>query len=471
MKIRALLYSMIAAFAVAFSACDDDLNSVGNTILPDSDNIAMKVDTIFNITAETYSFDNRIYARTTKGTFGDYTDPILGRVKSDYLCEFNCPEDGTLHSKLFAIDSVQVRLFFSKYTGDDSAPMGITMFEVDKKELEYNTYTNIDPTEYSSMDKVFAKAAFSIRNTLSVKDAYGNETHKVLSVDADTTKGWDFVNAWKADSTNLQNSDKFKKNVLKGLYITPTYGSGALIDVLRTEFNIYYRYNAGKKVNENADSIGFNIFRLVVTDEVTQMNRVENKIDLPSLNSYTDRTFMKTPAGLCTQLNIPIAEIADKMGDMRNINAATFSLLGFTEEEASLGFNRPSDILLINKDSLDGFFNSKDNILGEERNANTQVLISRSGKDTDIPYNNYNFGNIANIINHYVTLYKDTGSPSQVQMLMVPISTNSFLSAEGNSTTTKAYHMMSPTAAILRTSDKHIKMPLIFSKYNSQSNK
>ena len=117
---------MIVTLAVTITACNDDLNSIGNNILPDSDSIDVKWDTIFNITAETYSFQDKIYARTANGVFGDYSDDLLGRVKSDFLCEFFCPQNMAFHEDLFAIDSVQVNLLFLKYSGDSLAPMGIT---------------------------------------------------------------------------------------------------------------------------------------------------------------------------------------------------------------------------------------------------------------------------------------------------------------------------------------------------------
>lgn len=453
---------MIATFAVAITACDDDLNSIGNNILPDSDGILLGADTVFNITAETYSFQNKIYARTTKGVFGDYTDDLLGRVKSDFLCEFYCPEDMAFHKDLFAIDSVQVNVLFLKYSGDSLAPMGITAYEIDKKYLEDNNYTNVDPSEYTTMSKVFAKGVYSIKNSQK------SGSYRILTADADTTKGWEFFNAWKSHPEYFKDSKSLKENVLKGLYITPTYGSGALVDVSYTMLDVYYRFNAGKKVNEDTDSIGYGLFSLNVTPEVIQMNHVENTIDMAKLNAYTDRTFMKTPAGLCTKLNIPLADIITAMGDKKNLNAATFKLLGFSEEEAKLGTSQPTNILLIHKDSLDGFFAQRKNNLSLASNANTISVISRSTSSTS--YNTYDFGNMANIISYYIKYYKEKGiSPvPNLELLMLPVSLESTLSSSGSTTSTSAYHLMSPTSAILRTGDKQVKMPLIFSKYNSQ---
>lgn len=463
MKIKALLYSIIATFAVAFTACDDDLNSVGNNILPDSDSIDVKWDTVFNIKAETYSFEDKIYARTTNGVFGDYTDDLLGRVKADFLCELRVPQDAAFHKELFAIDSVQVNLLFLKYSGDSLAPMGITAYEVDKKYLEENYYTNIDPTEYSSMSRVFAKGAFAIKNTAK------SGAFRIMTADADTTKGWEFFDTWKSHPEYFKNSKTFKENVLKGLYITPTYGTGAAIDVSYTTMDIYYRFNAGKKAYEDTDSIGYGLFSLNATEEITQMNHVENKIDMPKLNAYTDRTFMKTPAGLCTKLNIPIGRIVEMMGDNKNLNAATFKLLGFSEEEAKLVGNRPTNILLIHKDSLDGFFADRKNELGMSNNANTISVIERNIKYS--PFNSYDFGNIANIISHYIDVYKSKGTlnaNTNLELLMLPVTLGKTTSSSGATTSTNVYHLMSPTSAILRTGSDQIKMPLIFSKYNSQ---
>lgn len=456
---------MIVTLVVATTACDDDLNSVGNNIRPESDEIALGWDTISNITAETYSFQDRIYARTVKSVFGDYTDNILGRVKADFLSEFFCPEDMAFHKDLFAIDSVQVSLYVTRYSGDSLAPMGITAYEVDKKYLEDDYYTNIDPKDFTTMSKIFAQGVFSMKNTPNING------YRVISADADTMRGWDFFNKWKTNPEFFKDSKTFRENILKGLYITPTYGSGALADVGYTMLDVFYRYNAGKKVNENTDSIGYGLFRLNTTLEVVQMNHVENKIDVSNttgLNKYTDRTFMKTPAGVCTKLNIPLGSIIDLMKDKKNLNAATFKLMGFSEEEANLRLNKPSSILLIHKDSLDGFFSgSGKNYLTSSNNSIS--VISRGTSN-----NTYDFSNIANVISYYIKEYQQRGiNPNNVplELLMLPVSLESTLTSSGSVSSTRIYHLMSPTEAILRTGTGKMKMPLIFSKYSSQSNK
>lgn len=459
MKIKTLLSTLIVALAVIFASCDDNLNVIGNNIQPDSDGISLAADTI-NVTATTYSFNNRIYARTTKGVVGEYTDPILGKVKSDYLCEFRSgyPVEGkAFDDRIFSVDSVQVNVLFVNHSGESEAVMGITAYEVDKKFLDGNDlYTDIDPEEYCTKEKVYAKGMFSIKKS-------SNGEANIASMDADTTKGWDIYNAWK--NNDLKDSETFKKNVLKGLYITNTFGSGTLIEVAYTTLDVYYRINAGKKVHENTDSIVSRMFRLNVTQEVVQMNRVQNTIDIEALQGQRDtRTFMKSPAGVCTQINIPIKDIVNRMGNKKNINSASLKLLGFTEAETELGeIRKPSYVLFMHKDSVDSYFRD-----GGYASSKGGIIVSRASNNTY----NINSGNIASTLSYYIDYYKKNNMAIEdtLRYLLVPIDAETaYNSSSGTYVPTgKSTHLMYPSSAILRTDPKNLKMPLIFSKYNNQ---
>ena len=112
-----------------------------------------------------------------------------------------------------------------------------------------------------------------------------------------------------------------------------------------------------------------------------------NKEALQRLVNDNSCTYMKSPAGIFTEVTLPIEEIT--------IEHETDSLLS-----ATISFNRlnsgidlteypvdaPSTILMVHKDSLDSFFETK------TLYDNTTSYI------TSLSENAYTFGNISNII-------------------------------------------------------------------------
>lgn len=471
MNFRALFSTIfILITSITFIACDDDLNAVGNSIQPNGDDITLNPDTV-TLEANTLSFDNKIYARTQLGTLGNYNDLLLGNIKADYLCEFYCPRDlqfagGAKDSSYLAIDSVYLDILFTDYIGDPNALMGIRAYEL-KKELDNskeNYYTDLDISGYYNKSNPLASTAYVIKS-LPNDSYYGL---KRLRLDMNGTGLGDrILAAWKRDTTALADSDKFKE-ILKGLYITNDYGSGNLVNVNRTMLNVYYKYN-GRNSDNTADSIrsGAQI-RFQVVSDVIQLNKVQNS-DLSFLTNANNpdnkgKSYMKTPAGVFSEIVVPIGEIAKKQKEKgKIINSATFSIKGYTEAEAKQGFKQPTTLLLINKDSIENFFeknNKVDNL--------TSLIANR-----DSTRNTYNFGNIALTINHTLTeLSKDDKEIEETAKLhyyLMPVDVTT--STSNNTTETRAYHTILPYGAILRTDEENLRIPILFSKFNKEKTK
>lgn len=457
MKFKTFLSTLAVSAVFLFTACDDDLNSIGNNIQPGGDDVELKPDTVV-ITAETVSFEDKIYAQTEFGTLGKYTDPILGTVKSDYLCEFYTASDLTFKDNFERIDSLSLDIVFETYSGDPNATMGLTAYELTSN-LDKNWYTNIDATSYCDMTKPLGKTAYTIKS-MPVSNYMRTLSLKLDKEDI----GKRIYNKWLENPEYLKDSKKFRDNILKGVYVTTDYGSGSLIDVSYTFLNLYYSYWGKKVTDTEIDSLYTYSMRLSVVSDIIQLNRIQNT-DLSSLtnNSDPNKAYMKSPAGVYTQLTVPIGEIAEKRknGNYTVLNSANFKLKGFTEEEVGIGLKRPSTLLMVNKDSIENFFESNnkvDNI--------TSMVISR-----DTTSNTYSFGNMALTIDYYIDqLSKDgkTIQPSDVlKFYLIPVEYKSSTNSSGV-TETWVYNTMRPTGAIFRTDEKNMKMSLIQSKYSSQ---
>lgn len=450
MKIKTLLSLAIIFVATGFIACNDDLNSIGNNIQPGGDDIFVGTDTVF-ITAKTVSFEDSIYARTAYGLLGEYIDPVFGKIKSDYLCEFYCPDSMKFADRTFSIDSIKLATEFVYFTGDTVAPMGLSVYEV-RNPLKAFFFTSIDPKKYTGENpELYGHTSFTIQD---VPDTVISSTrYRTLSTKLNISLANKFYEEWQDRPGTFKNSETMRE-FFKGVYVTTTFGSGTLINTNYTELKIHYK-NYVRNTANTADSVVYSVFRLPVTGEVIQMNHIENDIPKDLFEHSSTKTYLKTPAGVYTELTIPLNDIITKAGVNRKINAANLKIKGYTEEEEKSGLVRPSAILLINKDSLTNFFFKK-----KLHDAKTSFVISRSTST-----NTYDFQNIASVVNHYTDYYKAQGLTTlpDLKYLMIPVS---FSYVQGSSSTiSDIYNQMYPTSAILRTDPNNMKMPIIFSEY------
>jgi hypothetical protein len=476
MKIKTLLILAITFSTITFVACDDDLTSLGSSIQPGGDDIFVGSDTI-NLTAVTRSFNDSVYARTIYGLLGEYSDLIFGNIKSDYLCEFYCAENSAFadpYKMGIIIDSVRLNTEFTYFTGDTVSPMGLSVYEVTKP-LKAFFFTSVNPENYCDMQKLLGQSIFSIQD---VPDTVISSTRiRTISTNLNLELGKRFYKEWKdSDGATFKNSNALKE-FFKGVYVTTNFGSGSIINVDYTEFDIYYTYTyqKGDAAENTVDRDTLGVFRLPVTPEVIQMNHVknsppadmnilDNKLEKPD-NKWPAETYMSTPAGLYTEVTIPLDSIVNAAvagaGKDAVINAANFKILGNTEKEVESGLSRPSDVLFINKDSLPNFFFNR-----KLHDAQTSFVTTRSSTN-----NSYDFGNLASVINHYAKYYKEKGvSPlPDLKYLIIPVTATYTQTTNSSGYTVKVitdlYNQMFPTSAILRTDKKNMKMSIIYSKY------
>lgn len=466
MKIKTLLSLSVALLAVISISCDDNISSLGGNIQPDGDDIIAGGDTI-SVKARTVSFKDSVYARTTRGILGEYIDPLFGKIKSDYLCEFFYPKKDESEvvkpflDNVLSIDSVFLNTGFYTFYGDSISPMGLSVYEITSPLVPF-FFTSIDPTKYCDMTKVLGQSIFTIQNVPDTID----DGYKTLKTRLDLSLGNRIYQEWLDNKDTFTSPENFKE-FFKGVYVTTTFGSGSLIQTEFTEMDVHYTYK-GRNKEDTADSIRTTLLRLSVTPEVVQMNRINNAfpegLEDKEGEYNNQKTYMKTPAGLYTELTIPLGEIIDKIGKDKTLNAVNFVMKGNTEEEDKLNIQRPGTILLINKDSLENFFYKK-----RLHDGISSFVISRSSaSSTSTIYNSYDFGNIASAINHYADHYKNEANVPDLKFLMIPISISTVTnSSTGVVEVTNIYNLMNPTSAILRTEPDNMKMSIVYSKYNN----
>ena len=313
MKNRLFILGVGLGLAI-LGGCNDELSEVGSSIQPDGDKSFVYVDS-FQLSAKTVLMDS-VYARTTSGLLGEIYDPLYGNIKSDYLCQFYCPENYQFQNTPLngVIDSMDLRIFYSSWVGDSLTPMQVTVYPITTVP-ERNFYTNVDPEKYCDMQTVLGQkmyTAYDVTISDSVRNGLTSTTYTpVVRVKLPTEIGQDFYNETVNNPSSFENQDAFNQ-YFPGLYITNTFGSGNLLTVYQTSFFIYYRYTVEGSAGQDSIVNGREQFN--VTREVIQLNHVANANLEPLLLPDEKYTYMRTPAGVYTELTLPITEIKETVG-------------------------------------------------------------------------------------------------------------------------------------------------------------
>ena len=453
MKNRLFILGVGLGLAI-LGGCNDELSEVGSSIQPDGDKSFVYVDS-FQLSAKTVLMDS-VYARTTSGLLGEIYDPLYGNIKSDYLCQFYCPENYQFQNTPLngVIDSMDLRIFYSSWVGDSLTPMQVTVYPITTVP-ERNFYTNVDPEKYCDMQTVLGQkmyTAYDVTISDSIRNGLTSTTYTpVVRVKLPTEIGQDFYNETVNNPGSFENQDAFNQ-YFPGLYITNTFGSGNLLTVYQTSFFIYYRYTVEGSAGQDSIVNGREQFN--VTREVIQLNHVANANLEPLLLPDEKYTYMRTPAGVYTELTLPITEIKETVGS-RFLNNLPLTLHAMPQENWDYAFEPPSYLLLLPTDSVKGFFEQN-----KVENNETAFLSGIYDSST----RTYTFGNISNLIKYQL----ENAPDEDLQVSVIPVSreTQSDSYSGTEYTVTLSNYMLPSGVKIVKDND-YMKVGLTTSEYNS----
>ena len=436
MKSKILFFGLLA---LAFASCDDDINSVGSTIQPPGDVIPTYVDS-FVVTTKTVHIDS-LYAKTSQALLGEFTDPLFGTMKAEYMCQFYCKDNFKFkYSPIDGkIDSIDFKLVYndaalggvSGWVGDSLAPQQVQVYKITSP-LTEDFYTNIDPKKYCDMSqmlgsKVFTAIDKSVPDSIRFDTNNGYYTYTPhVTIELPKELGQQIYDATLNAPENFKDQDAFN-NYFKGLYITTNenIGSGCVLKVGGSGMYIYYKYNETltSKVDGSDSIVVRNTAEVFqVTPEIIQLSHLKNwDMDKLLENPVNNRiSYLKSPAGIYTQITFPIKEMAKKLGTDRTITNFPFSLHFLPQDKWKYALAPPNQVLLIPKDSLQSFFRE-----GRVHNNISTFLSTNYIKSTTSYYETiytntymYDFKNLSTFLQDRLK-----NAPDQdVDMLVVPVS-------------------------------------------------
>ena len=386
-------FSLTALLALSLTGCDEGTGIIGSEIMPPHDEITT-ADSVFRINTQTLAANpDSIVANTNDCYLGSLIDPETNtRTTCDFLAQFHVTEnfslppiqkmikgeDGKVHA-----DSVNLTLYFDTFTGDSLTTMMLTVHELDKNNVlrEDTTYsTNINPAEFVSADS---------QNTTSVNYAINDLSshlstttfYRTINLQLPRTFGDRLLQSYYDDPSNFSNPYKFVRNVCPGFYFEHSGGTGAMLKAYVSAIHLYFSYK------EN-DSIISGVKRMASTGEVIQSTRADNS-PLDKLLNQGDCTYLRSPAGLFTEVEIPVGDIVTGRHYTDSINNARISFRRLNATTTSkFALQQPANVLLLPKSQMYQFFREKR--LPDNRTAFLTPYNSAN--------NAYTFSDISNLI-------------------------------------------------------------------------
>lgn len=474
--------SVVAALMLCFVACDEDTDTIGSSLISDVDNLVATSET-YLVSSKTIVADS-VLSRNTTGYLGRIKDPEANDILScDFMTQFHTLESfsmvdqSTIVSRIngeVAADSCEIRLYTTKTYGDSLTQMKLTAYEMAKPMREDTTYySNYDPstaklirnngiqqnvsyslTDLSVSDSMRSTKDYTPSIRIKLNNPYTDKDGKTYN-----NYGTYLLQKYYEDPTAFRNTYRFIHEVTPGFYFKVTNGLGAMAQIDKTNIFIYFRYQV------NPDSIAKVNTNFAGTEEVLQTTHFGNdKKTLKNISEDPTCTYLKTPAGLFTELTLPVEEIVDGHENDTIVSAKiTLKKINknITSNDYSLGI--PSRLLMIPRDSLYSFF---------EHNSLTDNKVSYQVKYAE--KTGYTYPNIAGLINAMYKAKKSGNySENWNKVVLIPISvTTNTLSSSSTETITRITHDMSMTSTKLvggaDNPNDPVKIDIIYGKFNGR---
>lgn len=431
MKARHIGILLLAILTIF--GCDDTTGTLGLGMLPGSDGMSARTAT-FNVTTRSIAVDS-VFAKTSVGYVGKFSDPDFGYYETSFLTELNCVDNfafpevytptewdangnptkatGTMAGD--SIVSVQLIVYYDNWFGDSLNACRMSAYELDKK-LDKNRYTNINPEEFYNKynDKLLlGRKAYSAYDTTvpdSVRNATNSSGNKTYSpnvsflLDKKEFGEERLLKAYRQHPEYFKNASSFIDNVFKGVYIKSDYGDGTILYVDQVALLVQCRFHyvndttgVALKKKDGTDSLYYSYYNgekgiplmFASTKEVIQANQFLNSQLIKDKVAESEHTYIKSPAGIFTEATIPYDEIYSQLSqDTLNAVKLTFNNYN-TTSNYEYSMSAPDNVLLLRKKELKSFF---------EENKVRDNVTSFTATHNAFSTNEYTFSNIARLV-------------------------------------------------------------------------
>lgn len=473
---------LLALLCVA--SCTEDTDTMG--LYPDGDNI-INSHSVYSVLTRSLEM-GAVRTASDINYLGEIEDPETGTsIRSEFAAQYFCSENYSFPALkyMFPIDtmltqqpahpidsircdSVEVRLYFDSYYGDGSNPMKLEVYP-----MSFNTIMEEDSIFYSDIDlnrfvdagtqpiatKVFSPIDYNLSESELNSATHSNNVRIVLP----DTFGTRIMQQYYRQPQAFKDAYSFVRNVFPGFYFKLKSGQGNMIYVSVSTVNVFFSYYTA----EHPDSAIAAMGRFASTPEVIQSTRFVND-DMQPLVQDNSCTYLKTPAGICTEVTLPVDDVF-LHHESDSVSKAQLTFTRYNKADDSYALGTPQTVLLLRKQDVQSFFDNK-----EVSNNLTSYTTS-----FDATYNTYTFSNICRLLT-YLQREKKTGMaaenlseeqwkaahPEWNKCVLIPVKTSTTSDAYGNSYQTSVTHDLDMNSIrLVGGSENPIQMQVIYSRF------
>ena len=492
---------MLLATALAVVSCSDNDLTVGNTLTQDNDKLEF-LSSNFEVQTRTVVVDS-ILPGSNDCYFGRIKDPETGAyVTSEFMTQLNILETFRLpdqdsiigrEGNMAAADSCVIDFFLDTTQpacSDSLAAMKMRLSELARPaEESYTYFSNYSPKDQGlvregglCIDKMFTYADQTIKDSERNNTSSYKSIHIPLNMPYTDRNGETYGNygtyvmqQYYRHPEYFKNAYHFLHNVCPGFFCEITDGTGFYSLIPEIGIRIYFRENGN-------DSIYNNVTTLAGTDEVLQVTRISYDGNaLQQLAADNTCTYIKSPAGLYTEVTLPVDDIMrGHENDSLIASKISFQRINNSQTDYKAP-TTPVNLLLIHKDSLESFFSKNklnDNVTSFLNSGSTGNTTNTNVSKLNV----YAYENISELIVLMANAKRNgmardpewtAKHPNWNKVMLVPVTlvqTTASSSYYGSSTTTTGIrHNMSLTSTKLvggsNNSNEPVMLNVVYSRF------
>ncbi len=491
----------------AFTACDDNTETIGQTLTDAT--AGVKIETAaFNVLSQSMQVDS-VLSRNTNGYLGRVKDPETGAyITADFMAQFNNIEgfkfptlddlvtidaqgnevfgaNGTITA-----DSCTMAIFVSHTYGDSTQTMKMTAYEMSRPMNEDRLYySNFDPLEEGyvadgayHVDKAYNIVDYNVAQstrdtssympsiTLKLNKPYTDRSGKTYS-----NYGSYMLQKYYDDPQNYKNSYAFRNRVLPGFFFKLRSGLGNMATIQAVRLDVSFRYKTqvevtdtvnGSAVTTLKDSVFAGTAMFWSTEEVLQTARFTNDSEaIRVLANDQSCTYLKTPAGIFTEMTLPVNEVMSGH-ETDTIASARIEIPRINNSvQSEYALEVPSTVMMVPKDSIYSFFEHGN--ITDNKTSYTATWSSSTASRA----NSYTFANISGMINAmYRAKQAGNTSPDWNKVVLIPVTIETTTIGSGYYTSTVTVKVsndmsLASTKLVKGTDGGELKLSVIYSKF------
>ena len=391
------LYAMCLT-GILMSSCEED-SAIGSSIQPEEDILTAHHNHI-NISTRSVVSDS-VLSKADYLLFGRYSDDIFGEIEAEYMTQLDARIGGIIlpdttvvsyssattgilntilqdldskfgkitsvnNARNFTIDStIYLMQYSSGFWGDSTTLQSAQVYELNKAMDKPKYYTNTNPEDYCDQSLLLGETNYQIQNKREIRIPLSNDFGKRIS-------------SFYTNGSGTTQSDF--NEYFRGVYVKQAFNEGTILKVDVSGILIYYHYDAdihttvgGKDTMVTSESLKEKYGTTpLVTSYFLSGNKTVKRANVVRHEDWGDmvqklqesdsvQTYMYTPVGVYTEVEIPFDAIMDSVKQVaKDTTKVLFNSvrLALHKKEINDKYLYNVQLLLIEKDSIENFFHN-----------------------------------------------------------------------------------------------------------------